>query len=73
MCVLADVDRRTRRLRAIANACLAIGLSLRLFVTPASPHLRDGLDALVGLMLGFSVAVNLHLLWRARRNRQHPA
>jgi uncharacterized membrane protein YccC len=70
---LRQLDAKTRRIMALANACLAIGLLLRLFVHPAHAMARDWLDAVIGCLLGFSVVVNLFGLRSARRCRQNRA
>jgi hypothetical protein len=70
---LRQLDAKTRRNLALANACLAVGLLLRLFVHPVNAMARNWLDAVVGCLLGFSLAVNLFGLRSARRCRQNRA
>lgn len=50
---------RFRRQRSVANACLVVGLSLWLFVHPATEGLKDSLHAFIGFLLGVSIALNL--------------
>lgn len=68
-----SLDSNTRRRIALANGALAVGLLLRLFVHPANAMARNWLDAVVGCLLGLSLAVNLFGLRSARRCRQNRA
>ena len=68
-----NLDVNARRRVALANGALAVGLLLRLFAHPASAMALNWLDALVGFLLGISVAVNLFGLRSARRCRQNLA
>jgi hypothetical protein len=64
------LDKKTRRFMALANISLVIGLLLWLFVHPSGQLERNCLHAVCGFLLGFSVTVNLHGFWVARRCRQ---
>ena len=68
MCVANEQSaRRSRWLRGAANLALAAGLLLWSFARPAVGLPRDWFDALVGLLMGFSIATNLLLVARSRR------
>jgi len=69
MSYLRNLDPRSRRLFQLANAALAAGLLLRLFVHASRPVGQDWLDGLQGLLLGFSIAVNLMTIYKRRRAR----
>jgi hypothetical protein len=64
------LDRKTRRLMAIGNIALVIGLLLWLFVHPAAQTERNWLHAVCGFLLGFSITISLYGLRFARRNRE---
>ncbi|MGA2632933.1 MAG: hypothetical protein ABSF16_01750, partial [Terracidiphilus sp.] len=64
------LDKKTRRLMSLANISLVIGLLLWLFIHPAAQMEQNWLHAACGFLLGFSITVNLHGLWVARRGRQ---
>jgi hypothetical protein len=53
------LDRKTRRLMALANISLVIGLLLWQFVHPYGQIERNWLDAACGFLLGLSIAINL--------------
>ena len=74
MCVdRGKLDAKQRRMLALGNGCLAIGLSLQLFLHPAGAMEKNWLHAVVGLLLGVSIGVNLFGLRMARRCREsHP-
>ncbi|MGA3262683.1 MAG: hypothetical protein ABSC47_01405 [Terracidiphilus sp.] len=61
------LDPRIRRLMAIGNMSLVIGLLLWIFVHPAGQIERNWLHGVCGFLLGFSIAINLFGLWIARR------
>jgi hypothetical protein len=68
MCVpIRQRDARTRFLLLIGNLSLAIGIILWTFVRPSIAAGHAWLDGLCGLLIGFSIAVNLGALVRARR------
>jgi hypothetical protein len=67
---LGNLTPRSRRMLQIANACLALGLLLQLFVHPAGEIVRNTVHALVGALLGFSLVLNLFLLRQSRRCRE---
>ncbi len=50
---------RLNRIGRIGLACLALGLVLQGFVRPAGRIANDGVHALAGALLGFSIVVNL--------------
>ncbi len=63
------LDKKTRRMKALANISLVMGLLLWLFAHPSGQAEHNCLHAVCGFLLGFSVTVNLHRLWIARRSR----
>lgn len=65
--MLRNTDPKTRIMMANANLCLFTGLMLWLFVQPASHGLKDAVHFICGLLLGISIALNLH----AVRRRKH--
>ena len=65
---LRNLDPRSRRQLAMANAALAIGLLLRVFAHPAGTVERAMLDAAAGFLLSFSIVANLMVILRARRS-----
>lgn len=68
MCVpYREHDPRTRRLLAIGNMCLVAGLLLWNFARPANQIHRNWLDALCGLLMGFSITINLYAARFAHR------
>ena len=64
------LDKKSRRLMALANISLVIGLLLWLFVHPTVQIEKNWLHAVCGFLLGLSVTINLFGLWFARRCRQ---
>ena len=64
------LDKKTRRLMALANISLVIGLLLWLFVHPSSQIEKNWRDAACGFPLGLSISINLFGLRFARRSRQ---
>jgi type II secretory pathway component PulM len=62
-----QLDSRTRRLMALGNACLAVGLMLYTFVHPSSQGARDLTQRFSGLLLGVSIWISLFALRFARR------
>jgi hypothetical protein len=67
---MQHLDPRTRRLMAIANIALVIGLLLWLFVHPSSQVEKNWLHASSGFLLGLSITINLLALPFARRCRE---
>lgn len=65
---LRNLDPRSRRQMAWANAALAIGLLMRVFAHPAGTVDRAILDAATGFLLSFSIVANLLVILRARRS-----
>jgi hypothetical protein len=60
MCVpYRQLDPKTRRLVAIGNLCLVIGLLLWNFVHPSSQIEKNWLDGVTGLLMGLSIGINL--------------
>ena len=71
MCLTDLKDsRKLRRMTALANGSLAAGLLLRLFVHPTGSIFHNALDFTVGLLLGLSITVNLHMVLIRKRNRE---
>jgi hypothetical protein len=62
-----DEGGKVRRHRVLANGALALGLLLWLLVHPAGQAARDGLDGVVGLLLGISIGANLMVVRKRRR------
>ena len=70
MCIPNQLlDKKTRRLMALANISLVIGLLLWLFIHPSGQLERNCLHTACGFLLGFSITVNLLGLRFARRCR----
>ena len=61
------LDKKTRRLMALGNISLVIGLLLWQFVHPSGQMQRNWLDAACGFLLGLSITINLYRLRIARR------
>lgn len=61
MCGVRELDPRRRRLMVLANLSLVAGLLWWNFARPAGPY-KNWLDAVCGLLLGFSIGVNLLVL-----------
>jgi len=68
MCVA--LDRKGRWLRAVANLALVAGLLLWTFVRQEVGHARAWMDAVIGLLMGLSIGMNLMLVWKARSCRR---
>jgi len=62
------LDPKHRRLLAIANAALVLGLVPWIFRGPIHFN-HDWLDAFCGFFMGLSITVNLYCLRAARRCR----
>ncbi len=62
-----DESGTLRWQRAWANGALAAGLLLWSQVHPAGQLAKDGLDGVVGLLLGISIGANLMAVWKWRR------
>jgi len=65
-----NLDSKARRLIAIGNLCMAVGLLLMLFVHPSGNTGRNWLHAVTGFLLGLSIAINLFAFSFARRCRE---
>lgn len=66
MCVpYRQLDPASRRIFTLGNMCLVIGLLLWTFHSSIQFQ-RNWLDAVCGLLLGFSITVNLMLMRRRR-------
>jgi hypothetical protein len=65
MCMVAE--KRSRWQRALANGALAAGLGLWSFARPAIGSGRPWFDAVVGVLMGVSIGMNLMLVWKMRR------
>lgn len=61
-----QLDRKSRRLFAIADLCLPAGLILLILLHPASQLERNWLHGVAGFLLGLSITINLFGLRRAR-------
>lgn len=72
MCVpYSQHDPRTRNLLAIGNICLIAGLLLWNFALPDSQIQKNWLHGLTGLLMGFSITVNLCVLRFTRHRDQN--
>ena len=68
MCIpIRQLDPKTRRLLAIGNMSLVVGLLLWLFVHPSGQIEKNWLHAVCGFLLGLSITINLMGLIFARR------
>jgi hypothetical protein len=67
---IRQLDPKTRRLLAIGNMSLVVGLLLWLFVHPSGQIEKNWLHAVCGFLLGLSVTINLMGLVFARRCRE---
>lgn len=65
--MLRNTDPKTRIMMAGANLSLFTGLMLWLFVHPASHGLTVALHFVYGLLLGVSIALNLHAIRRRKQ------
>lgn len=65
---LRNLDPRSRRQLAMANAALAIGLLLRVLAHPAGTVECAMLDAAAEFLLSFSIVANLMVILRSRRS-----
>ena len=68
--MLRNVDQKTRAMMVSANLCLFLALMLWLLVHPVSHGVKDVLHFACGLLLGISIALNLHSVLR-RKNAGH--
>jgi hypothetical protein len=66
-----SLDKKTRRLMAIGNIALVIGLLLWEFAHPAGQFQKNCLHAVCGFLLGLSITINLFGLRFARRYREN--
>ncbi|MFP5237738.1 MAG: hypothetical protein ACLGSD_17720 [Acidobacteriota bacterium] len=64
--MLRNMDSKTRNIMASANLCLVTALVLWLLVHPASHGFKDAIHFLCGLLLGVSIALNLHAIRRRK-------
>jgi hypothetical protein len=65
-----EMNSKSRKLSAIASACLAIGLPLLILLHPAQQSARNLLHFIGGLLLGLSISINLSLVWKNSRQRR---
>jgi hypothetical protein len=70
MCVpYRQLSSKIRRLIALGNLCLVVGLLLWSFVHPAGQIERNWVHTASGFLIGLSIAINLFALIGARRCR----
>jgi hypothetical protein len=62
----SQLDPKTRRLVALANLSMAVGLVLFTFVHPSSQMAKNWTQGVSGFLLGLSITINLFAL-RFRR------
>ena len=67
MCM--EWNGRNKWLRAVANSALAVGLVLWSFARHSVGSGRAWFDALVGMLIGVSIGMNLMLVWKMRGRR----
>jgi hypothetical protein len=65
---IREMDAKSRRLMAIGNFSLAVGILLGQFVHPSSQSARNWLHGISGLLIGFSLATNFSVLLRSPRS-----
>lgn len=71
MCITnSRLDRKSRRLKVIANLSFVIGLLLWLFVHPAGQIERDWVHGMSGFLLGLYITMNLLGFGSAGRCRE---
>lgn len=63
-------DGKGRWLRFVANLALAAGLLLWIFARQVGGHAHAWLDAVIGLLIGLSIGMNLMLVWKSRTCRR---
>jgi hypothetical protein len=63
---LCQRSRKDFILMGIANLALAFGVGLPYFIHPARGTQLDLVDALRGLLMGFSICINFSLIRKAR-------
>jgi hypothetical protein len=54
---------------AIGNLCLAVGLSLHLFIQPSGQTAKNWLEGVYGLLIGIYIGISLFGLVQVRRSR----
>jgi hypothetical protein len=65
-----ETDPKSRKLIALASACLAIGLVLPMLLHPSEQSSRNLLHFVCGALLGLSISVNLSMVWKNSRRRR---
>ena len=74
MCSIDGNDsKKLRWMFVLANGCLTAGLMLRLFVHANGIVPPAVIDFVVGMLLGVSMAMNFHVIWLRKRNREKRA
>jgi hypothetical protein len=70
MCIAYEAaNSRAGRLNAIGLGCLALGLVLQGLVHPIGRIANDGVHAVAGALLGFSMVVNLFRAYSKPRQK----
>jgi hypothetical protein len=64
-----QMDSKSRIFIGVGSLCLAIGLSVHLFIHPAGQAGKDWLDGMSGMMIGISIVTNVFGFRLARRCR----
>ncbi len=59
-----------KRLVPIATMCLVMGILLPMFFHPETQLVKNLSHAVAGMLLGFSIAVNLGAAWKMRRRQR---
>jgi len=65
-----EIDPKSRKLFAMALACLTVGLLLPMLFHPAAQSARNLLHFVCGLLLGLSLSINLSMVWKSSRQRR---
>jgi hypothetical protein len=61
--------KKAQRMMSIGMFAMAAGLSLFVFVHPASAAGKDWLDGIAGFLMGISIALNLGSILVMKRDR----
>jgi hypothetical protein len=65
-----EINTKSRKLIAMASACLSIGLVLPMLLHPPTQSSRNLLHFVCGLLIGMSLSINLGMFWKNSRRRR---